>query len=368
MVATLWQYKQGHRIVGVTMPLYSSGTLAGNENGFSSNEPDCKMGAEVETLPKSEEKMPWHYLFVHHMKMDSVNKELEKAFPTFIHRSVIYKKEHKQVRKDERPTISGLLFVKGNSLDIEKYLKESIPGLHLVKDCCTGRIASIEDGVMQSFMKVSQMDSTLIRFMAHPFSHYADGNVLVRITSGALAGMEGYRIRISRNKCLVTSIGGMTVAIGGIHKESFENLDEYVKQRREQLHIGKDGADMVLSPVQVQIDACLFVPQSQLDVIAIAHALEPWAEKVLALVKAGDADNAVETALFMLEEIGSHFQCTGQNPEIEDLKDILALSQKLESALASIQSHPDVSADLKETIASERESLALRFPILGVEV
>ena len=75
-------------------------------------------------------------------------------------------------------------------------------------------------------MKVAQVEPTRIRFMPNAFGHYAKGNPLLRITSGPLAGMEGYKIRIARDKCFVTTLGGMTVAIGGIHRDSFENLED----------------------------------------------------------------------------------------------------------------------------------------------
>lgn len=100
--------------------------------------------------------------------------------------------------------------------------------------------------------------------MPHSFDYYSVGNPLVRITSGILSGLEGYRIRISRDKCLVTSIGGMTVAIGGIYKESFENLDEYVRLRRKQLEKIRQSSYVTFTPLQKEIDGCFFITPKQL--------------------------------------------------------------------------------------------------------
>ena len=61
--------------------------------------------------------------------------------------------------------------------------------------------------------------------MPHPLEYYSVGHPLVKITSGVLDGLEGYQIRISRNKCLITTMGGLTIAIGGVYKENFENVD-----------------------------------------------------------------------------------------------------------------------------------------------
>lgn len=67
-------------------------------------------------------------------------------------------------------------------------------------------------------------DSSRIRFLQHPFDYYAEGNTLVRMTSGVAKGLMGYRIRISRDRCLVTDVNGQAMAIGGIHKDSYEEV------------------------------------------------------------------------------------------------------------------------------------------------
>lgn len=77
---------------------------------------------------------------------------------------------------------------------------------------------------MQSFIRLSAVDEGGIRVLEKPLEYYSEGNRKVRVVSGILKGTEGYIVRISREKCLVTALGNITVAISGIIKESIEDL------------------------------------------------------------------------------------------------------------------------------------------------
>lgn len=347
------------------MSLDSTGTLTNATDGKTDNEAKLKYVSEVEFLPENEANS-WCYLFIHHTKIDIVNRRLIRNFPTFIHTSICYKRENKHIKKEERPTISGLLFVQGDVLQVQSFLSENFFGLHLVKDCSTKRIATISDKVMQSFMRISQISPTRIRFMDHPFDYYSTGNPLVKITSGVLAGMEGFRIRIARDKCLVTTIGGMTVAISGIHKDSFENLDTYVKLRKEQLKDDRVGT-IALTPLQSEIDRCFFPPQTQMDILAIIGNVTPWMVKANYAVEVKDFDKAVEIVLFLLEEIGSMLQGI-KDSRLNDSKDILSLSRDADAVLLSLLDNKETPTNLKEIVETERQSLAIRFPLLPIEI
>lgn len=83
----------------------------------------------------------------------------------------------------------------------------------------------------QSFTSLRQLaakfaDTSCLRILQHPFSYYAVGNTLVRMTSGDVNGLEGYRIRMKRDRKLVVNVDGLAVAIGNIHQESFEEIKE----------------------------------------------------------------------------------------------------------------------------------------------
>ena len=300
--------------------------------------------------------------------VNAVNEKLKERYCTFIHKSVVYKRKNKRIAKDEKPTISGLVFVQGESDDIQSFLCENFFGLYLVKDCSTGKIAVIHNNVMQSFMQVSQVEPARIRFMPHTFDYYSSGNTLVRITSGPLTGLEGYRIRISRDKCLVTSIGGMTVAIGGIYKESFENIDEYVRQRRELLCKESQEECFTLTSCQSEIAQCFFTPQNQMDVMAIGSALNLWIVKAESYIKEKNFDKAVEITLFILNKIGNCFHSIYSDPRIKNFKEINAVCCNADKILISVLNSVDVSVDLKEIIKSERRSLVICYPFLPMEL
>lgn len=350
------------------MTLYSIGTQT-NARGKTENGLKGIFDPEVKICARTKEETAWCYLFIHHTKVDTVRKMLEKRqYRVFVHKSIVYRRENKKIRKEEQPTISGLVFVQGNGSEIQEFLKKIFFNLHLIKDCSTGEIAAIPDSVMQPFMQISEVNPTRIRFMPHTFDYYSVGNPLIRITSGILAGLEGYRIRISRDKCLVTSLGGMTVAIGGIYKENFENLDEYVRQRRELLKKDRKSSYVTLTPLQREIDNCFFTPQNQLDIMAMAKGLTSWVARMKEDMVRKDFDEAVGIALFMLEEAGSRFSAAYNDPGIGDMKDIDKVCREADKVLTAVTESVDVSVDLKEIVATERESLAIRFPFLPIDL
>ena len=266
------------------MSLDSTETLTKAQKGTLNNEVKIDFTSEGEGLSQCQVSKVWCYLFVHHKKVDIVRTKLETIFQTYVHKNIVYKRENKLIKKEEKPTVAGLLFIRGEIQKIQAFLSENFTGLHLIKDCSTKDIAIIPDCVMQSFMKISEVNPTRIRFMPHSLGYYSTENTLVRLTSGPLAGFEGYRIRIARDKCLVTSLGGMTIAIKGIHKDSFENIDEYVRQRRIRLQERIRFPKVDLSINQSKIEACFFMPQNQLDILIIAKKLNHWITMAKSLI------------------------------------------------------------------------------------
>lgn len=171
--------------------------------------------------------LSWYYIYVKSSMQEHVLSILKQRFNIFVHKTTKYRRVKKHVVKEDVPTISGLVFIQGDMSEIQSILKERCIGIYLVKDKSTGRPAVIQDKYMQAFIRLSQMSPFRIRFMPHSLNYYSEGHPLVKITSGILDGVEGYQVRISRDKCLVTTIGGLTIAIGGVYKENFENIDEH---------------------------------------------------------------------------------------------------------------------------------------------
>ena len=357
--------------------------LPGNELGNLSHEADVKNFGEPDmetpastdmepTRDKSQAPVPWSYLFIRKRDAEyfSLKAETEGGFRTFIHRTIITDESGKSAKgkpngsaqdreasngtTEGRPTISGLIFIQGKTKVIRKYLWERFPQYHLVNDCSTRKAAVIPDSVMQPFMRIANTDPSRIRFLVNPLTHYAEGNTLVEIMTGPLAGLQGYIIRIDRDRKLVIGVGDMTVAIGGVHKENFEKVEEVARavntrqrarrqaeQRRLRERIeanvnadvalqppdsdrnsceelrsasGKkprtampDPDPRLLTPIQQKVDTAFFTPETFNDILVITTNIELWTERARRLIQAGNLADASEILTFLLEEIGYWF-------------------------------------------------------------
>ena len=321
---------------------------------------------------QSQAPVPWSYLFIRKRDAEyfSLKAETEGGFRTFIHRTIITDASGKPTKgkpndsaqdreasngsTEGRPTISGLIFIQGKTKVIRKYLWERFPQYHLVNDCSTRKAAVIPDSVMQPFMRIANTDPSRIRFLVNPLTHYAEGNTLVEIMTGPLAGLQGYIIRIDRDRKLVIGVGDMTVAIGGVHKENFEKVEEVaravnIRQRarrqaeqrrlRERIEVnvnadvalqppdsdrnsceelrsasGKkprtampDPDPRLLTPIQQKVDTAFFTPETFNDILVITTNIELWTERARRLIQAGNLADASEILTFILEEIGYWF-------------------------------------------------------------
>lgn len=332
--------------------------LPGNELGDLSHEADMKNFGEPDietpastdmepTRDRSQAPAPWSYLFIRKRDAEyfSLKAETEGGFRTFIHRTIITDTSGKPTKgkpngsaqdreasngtTEGRPTISGLIFIQGKTKVIRKYLWERFPQYHLVNDCSTRKAAVIPDSVMQPFMRIANTDPSRIRFLVNPLTHYAEGNTLVEIMTGPLAGLQGYIIRIDRDRKLVIGVGDMTVAIGGVHKENFEKVEEVaravnIRQRvrrqaeqrrlreRIEVNVNADVAlqppdPRLLTPIQQKVDTAFFTPETFNDILVITTNIELWTERARRLIQAGNLADASEILTFLLEEIGYWF-------------------------------------------------------------
>lgn len=333
--------------------------LPGNELGDLSHEADMKNFGETDmetpastdmesTRDRSQAPAPWSYLFIRKRDAEyfSLKAETEGGFRTFIHRTIITDESGKPTKgkpngsaqdrdgttataTEGRPTISGLIFIQGKTKVIRKYLWERFPQYHLVNDCSTRKAAVIPDSVMQPFMRIANTDPSRIRFLVNPLTHYAEGNTLVEIMTGPLAGLQGYIIRIDRDRKLVIGVGDMTVAIGGVHKENFEKVEEVARavntrqrvwrqaeqrrlRERIEVNVNADVAlqppdPRLLTPIQQKVDTAFFTPETFNDILVITTNIELWTERARRLIQAGNLADASEILTFLLEEIGYWF-------------------------------------------------------------
>lgn len=345
------------------MPLYSSDTLSNAVGGRAGSGLDASPMPEETLNPKAGAAGAWCYLFVHYTKVELIRSKLNQKFNTFVHRSVTFKRVKGRVKKEVRPTISGLIFVYGEVREVEALLHGLSPAFHLATDCTTGAVALIADSVMRAFIQLSQFEPARIRFMPHSLDYYAAGHPLVRVTSGLLAGFEGYYVRISRDKCLVTSVGGMTVAIGGVCKETFENVEAYVSLRRSQQE-GTAGT-AGLTPTQEAVGRCFFRPQSQLDLLALASSLTPWVELAERHAREGRYPEAAKVALIFLDEAGRHLRPCWHDPRVGSFKDLDALFRRSAGVLAALAASGRLTPEQHERLAHECQALIRRHPFMA---
>lgn len=102
--------------------------------------------------------------------------------------------------------------------------------------------------------------------------------------------------------------------------------------------------------------------------MAIAKELMSWVTRMKADMIKKDFDEAVEIALFILEETGSHFRAVYSVSGIRDTKDMEKICREADKALVAVTNSVDVSTDLKEIVETERESLAIRYPFLPIDL
>lgn len=415
--------------------------LPGNELGDMSHESDMKNFGETDmetpastdmepTRDRSQAPVPWSYLFIRKRDAEyfSLKAETEGGFRTFIHRTIVTDASGKSEKgkpngsaqdreasngtTEGRPTISGLIFIQGKTKVIRKYLWERFPQYHLVNDCSTRKAAVIPDSVMQPFMRIANTDPSRIRFLVNPLTHYAEGNTLVEIMTGPLAGLQGYIIRIDRDRKLVIGVGDMTVAIGGVHKENFEKVEEVaravnIRQRarrqaeqrrlseRIEVNVNADVAPQppdsdrnsceelrsasgkkprtampdpdprLLTPIQQKVDTAFFSPETFNDILVITTNIELWTERARRLIQASNLADASEILTFLLEEIGYWFTNIYKKKSI-DLTPVKKAGNKAYKTALTILDNKHLPERTRQDLETNLDSQILRHGYLFI--
>lgn len=444
------------------LPANGLGDLSHEADMKNFGETDMETPASTDMKPtrdRSQAPAPWSYLFIRKRDAEyfSLKAETEGGFKTFVHRTIITeatgktsggnsdKRKSKRLSGDRtsgkspnvesdnlatettsdnpeikptgkptegRPTISGLIFIQGKTKVIKKYLWERFPQYHLVNDCSTRKAAVIPDSVMQPFMRIANTDPSRIRFLVNPLTHYAEGNTLVEIMTGPLAGLQGYIIRIDRDRKLVIGVGDMTVAIGGVHKENFEKVEEVaravnIRQRarrqeeqrrlRERIEAnvnadvalqppdsdrnsceelrsasGKkprtampDPDPRLLTPIQQKVDTAFFTPETFNDILVITTNIELWTERARRLIQAGNLADASEILTFLLEEIGYWFTNTYKKKSI-DLTPVKKAGNKAYKTALTILDNKHLPERTRQNLETNLDSQMLRHGYLFI--
>lgn len=318
------------------------------------------------TSDKKEET--WSYLFVHHAKVGAfINRLANDEMRYFIHKTIIYQrnKHSRGICEIEKPTVSGLIFIQGIPRYLQNYLDANFPNYHLVNNCSTHLPAVIPDSVMQPFMRVLETSPERIRFLLHPFRYYAGGNIKLRLTSGFFAGLEGYVIRIDRDRRLVMDVGGMSVAISGIHCEKFEVVEEEAEKYRQVKSGICDAMSLKrnLTDLQKRIDRELYIPSNQQEIGLIADVLEMWKERAAIYLEKWQVAEAKEILFFLLEEIDYHYSSLLASKTF-DMSSIISSARLIANQIDAMTLNPKITEETRQEIAAERDSCLPRFGYL----
>ena len=263
----------------------------------------------------------WSYLFVHNQKVKSIEEQLKKDGVThFVHKTIKYVPRHRNrggMREVETPSVSGLIFLQGNPEILQDYLDKNIKPYKLCKNCSTGKVATIPCNQMEPFMRVAETEPERLRFLLRPFVYYSKNRTLLRIMTGEYAGLEGYVIRIARDRKLVMDVGGMAVALSGVHAERFEEVNKNEADKKERELFYKRN----LHERNAFIDRYFHQVKTAQEVSAQVENIEILRLQTLADVrdKKLDLKDAYDTFYFMIEEIGYYYA-----PFIDYFKDELS--------------------------------------------
>ena len=253
--------------------------------------------------------VPWCYMFVHHKKVRTFEERLkEDNIPHFIHKTIKYvprTRNRSGVHEVEVPSVSGLIFLHGDPKEMQAYLDHKLQPYRLCKNCSTGDVATIPNSQMEPFMRVAEADPERLRFLLRPFVYYSKHRTLLRIITGDYAGLEGYVIRIARDRRLVMDVGGMAVAISGVHAERFEEVHKDSEDTNNQ----KTFYNRNLQERGAFIDRYFHPVKTVQDVAAQAENINILLRQTLADVANQKLDmrDAFATFHFMIEEIGYYY-------------------------------------------------------------
>lgn len=276
-----------------------------------------------EVVPSNDDKdncTSWSYLFVHNQKVKSIEEQLKKDGVThFVHKTIKYVPRHRNrggMREVETPSVSGLIFLQSNPEILQDYLDKNIKPYKLCKNCSTGKVATIPCNQMEPFMRVAETEPERLRFLLRPFVYYSKNRTLLRIVTGEYAGLEGYVIRIARDRKLVMDVGGMAVALSGVHAERFEEVNKNEADKKERELFYKRN----LHERNAFIDRYFHQVKTAQEVSAQVENIEILRLQTLADVrdKKLDLKDAYDTFYFMIEEIGYYYA-----PFIDYFKDEL---------------------------------------------
>lgn len=212
------------------------------------------------------------------------------------HSSDISNDGAKPAASSSRLLIGEIVFIQGEAKAIQRFFIDYHIPYFLVYDCARRTPAAIPDRIMRTLRQVVDVAGGRLRFLPKPLAYYQRGHRLVRVTEGPLKGLEGYVLRITKDRKLVLGIGSLTIAIDGAHRERFEEVEASATL--------PESRDLRrLTYLQEEIDKNFFLPQTAADIQVFADNVCLLLSKALTFCTPESEVTATDMILFLLEEI-----------------------------------------------------------------
>ena len=335
------------------------------------SEPDKATGPVVEKYteanPIGYKPVTWCYLFMHHKKVKPFEDRLvEDNITYFIHKTIKYVPRHRNrngMREVEAPSVSGLVFLQGTPKELQSYLDDRMLPYRLCKNCSTGEVATIPNNQMEPFMRVAESDPERLRFLLRPFVYYSKNRVLLRIITGDYAGLEGYVIRIARDRRLVMDVGGMAVAVSGVHAERFEEVGKNEGGKGDRANFHKRN----LQERNAFIDRYFHQVRNSQEVAAQTENINILFFQTLADVRNRKLDmrDAFSTFYFMIEEIGYYYAPFADSFKA-NLKPVFDAGKKVMQEISRMTSRGSMyfDEDVRQRLETEYEELRVNYGYL----
>lgn len=122
----------------------------------------------------------------------------------------------------EEELLRNLLFIHTDE-DIESLIARTDALKAPLIDCSSHLPAVVSDEEMDCFMQLLSHPPGEIKILQSPFSKFIHHKKVV-VTDGPFAGIEGYIVRIRRDRKLVISLAQLSVAISGIPQSLLKEI------------------------------------------------------------------------------------------------------------------------------------------------
>ena len=175
-------------------------------------------------------KMPYWYVVrtEYNRELKLVKQLEEKNVEYFIPKKQEFVIEDEQKHYVEVPAIHNLVFIHSTRNFLDEYqrrrAKDDVP-IRYMFDLATRNPIIVRESDMHNFIRVTKLCNENILYLKDNIDKFKS-HPKVRVTAGRFEGIEGYVVRIRRDRKLVIQLHGIiAIAISGIHHSLLEIID-----------------------------------------------------------------------------------------------------------------------------------------------